>query len=595
MHWRTLVCIGLLIGTSGCALRPPNIKADYYDISGAVESFDVIDAESGEMNAQSQFILGEYHLYQGTPEDDVHAMRYFLDAAELGHADAQNRVGEMLLAGRGVEADPEEAANWLKRAAKHGVVDAQTALGALHEHGVGVPTDPQEAEKWYLLAAKRGDREAMLGLGRLYRVKPGEEGAFQAKSREWLQRASNLGSPEATYALAQLYESGVGGEKDLTKAVDTYRLAAEMNYSPAYLALADIYADGAQGVVDEAQAAEYTQRALDMGENAARIRLAIQYELGDRVEQSYEEAYQLYLMAAKDNYAYAEYRLGQYHWVGIGRTPNREEALFWLERAADHGMLAAHADYALLAFTKPHPDMDDVMGHLDIAAHHHDPFAQYLLHVLYRHPLPGMPRDLIEASYWFDRAEENAGNAYAKFRIARLYERGYGVPRDYEEAFRWYLWAAQQGVTEAELKVGEMYYDGFHVLKNHKEAYHWYLRAAAENEPDAMYQLGLIDYNGSKGQVDLQMAFDWFLMAARKGHPNAQFQLGNMYFRGEGQRQSDIEAYAWWSLASDGLLETEYPHLTHLIERMTPHEMKQAVAKAALYRKEFMPKFRVAG
>ena len=61
-----------------------------------------------------------------------------------------------------------------------------------------------------------------------------------------------------------------------------------------------------------------------------------------------------------------------------------------------------------------------------------------------------------EAVKWLRRAAER-GLAKAQCGLGTMYERGYGVPQDYEEAAKWYRRAAKQGDPNAPFALGAMY------------------------------------------------------------------------------------------------------------------------------------------
>ena len=82
-------------------------------------------------------------------------------AAEAGDRKAQVMLGFMLCHGRGVPADPVQAADWLRRAANQGSVIAQIALARLYEAGDEVPRDLGLAYRRY------GEALAHLGPSRL--------------------------------------------------------------------------------------------------------------------------------------------------------------------------------------------------------------------------------------------------------------------------------------------------------------------------------------------------------------------------------------------------------------------------------------------
>jgi len=62
------------------------------------------------------------------------------------------------------------------------------------------------------------------------------------------------------------------------------------------------------------------------------------------------------------------------------------------------------------------------------------------------------------------------GDAEAQFKFGYIYDNGYGVKQDYEEAAKWYGKAAEQGYAEAQHNLGVMYYKGKQIEQNLLEA-----------------------------------------------------------------------------------------------------------------------------
>ena len=57
------------------------------------------------------------------------------------------------------------------------------------------------------------------------------------------------------------------------------------------------------------------------------------------------------------------------------------------------------------------------------------------------------------------------GNAEAQSKIGAYYSEGYGVAKDYNKAFDWFLKAAKQGNAMAQYGVGVYYIEGNGVTK----------------------------------------------------------------------------------------------------------------------------------
>ena len=66
----------------------------------------------------------------------------------------------------------------------------------------------------------------------------------------------------------------------------------------------------------------------------------------------------------------------------------------------------------------------------------------------------------------------------AQLWLARLYEKGLGVPQDDQLAAYWYLRAAENDDDDAQVGLARLYESGRGVHLNAKEAQRWYRRAA---------------------------------------------------------------------------------------------------------------------
>lgn len=89
-------------------------------------------------------------------------------AAELGHAKAQNELGQLHEEGKHVTKDSLLAAHWYVKAASQGNALAQYNLGCCYCNGDGVAMDRQQATDWLELAARNGLLKAQQILGRWY-------------------------------------------------------------------------------------------------------------------------------------------------------------------------------------------------------------------------------------------------------------------------------------------------------------------------------------------------------------------------------------------------------------------------------------------
>lgn len=122
-----------------------------------------------------------------------------LPIAEAGNGEAQNRIGEMLEFGQGIDRDKQAAFSWYQLAADQGEVSAWHNLGRSYNFGTGVSQDFKMAEDWYRQAAERGYTKSLFFLGTLYATNHGSDTSYNTDiiAYAWLQNAAELGDQTA--------------------------------------------------------------------------------------------------------------------------------------------------------------------------------------------------------------------------------------------------------------------------------------------------------------------------------------------------------------------------------------------------------------
>ena len=120
------------------------------------------------------------------------------------------------------------------------------------------------------------------------------------------------------------------------------------------------------------------------------------------------------------------------------------------------------------------------------------------------------------------KRQQNKGFYYATHQIGEYY---YKVAKDYKEAFKWYMQAAEpESFDTAKNTVGNMYYRGHGVEKNIEEAVKWYKMAAKDKNIEGM------EFEGDQ----------W-----------AQYNLASCYHYGEGVKQNYQKALKWYQKSAD--------------------------------------------
>jgi serine/threonine-protein kinase len=170
--------------------------------------------------------------------------------------------------------------------------------------------------------------------------------------------------------------------------------------------------------------------------------------------------------------------------------------------------------------------------------------AQFALAFLYDKGW-GVERDLDQAASWYQKAAEQ-GHLLAQMNLATMYEYGSGVPQSNELAFNWYRKAAEQGDAEAQNNVGVFYARGLGTRRDDFAATLWYEKAAKQDFAKALKNLGDMYATNRGVRRDDREAFRLYRQAAEKNHPDAEFNVGYWNEMGMGGLQRDYAAAAEW-------------------------------------------------
>ena len=111
-----------------------------------------------------------------------------------------------------------------------------------------------------------------------------------------------------------------------------------------------------------------------------------------------------------------------------------------------------------------------------------------------------------------------AGSPEAQFRLARLYERGIGVPEDLDRALELYQAAAAQDFGDAVNELGFFYFNGALGLPlDQTEALRQFQRAADLKQPEAMFNIASFADDGLVPGLGPEDAAGYLYQALRAG------------------------------------------------------------------------------
>lgn len=206
--------------------------ANECDNAFEMEQWDLVviectpQAEQGDSDAQLKLAIA--YLQDNNTEQGLKWIQQSIDA---GNELAELFLGRCYASGWGFEQDISKAIDIFIRLHKNGneealeqleelsdhEADAQFAIATLYETGDGVNQDDSLAIQWYLKALNNGNTQALNAIKKM---------------------AQNE-IPIAQYQLAEMYQKGIGVQRDIPKALLWSRKSSENGYENAK----ELYAD----------------------------------------------------------------------------------------------------------------------------------------------------------------------------------------------------------------------------------------------------------------------------------------------------------------------------------------------------------------
>lgn len=343
------------------------------------------------------------------------------------------------------------------------------------------------------------------------------------------------GNIEAMYELANMYYYGYSDEKGGT----------ERDISKAY----------------------YWLKKLTESENSYRAyalsMIGFMYYQGSvpHEQQSYEKAYEYHLEAAK-KVGSSMSHLSFMKSVGSGCDFNFSEAVEMYSSVATQGDNDAKRGLAILyqnygKYKKAAELYNQIYSKDSEAAY--ELGMMYKNGVLYDPPQP----DYYRAAFYFQHGiQSQKCESKVYYELGRLYfNPTSGFPKDFEQAQKNFVVAADNGHVEAQYILGYMYENG-HVEKDSIKAIHYYTLAADSGHISSAAHLATL-YQQPECQ-NYHKAFRYAQMAAKAGSGSGAFLYANLLFFGRGCKPDMNEAYINYKYA----YEHGYYQAQFMIEKM---------------------------
>ena len=316
---------------------------------------------------------------------------------------------------------------------------------------------------------------------------------------------------DIAWMLGQFHHAGYGTEKNIQKAVEFYREAAEQGLPKAQTALGEIYLNGLFGFTKNIAAAErWLDLAIAQQHAPAKI-LKGNLLLKKSTQKATKQAEQLYREAIVQAQSRAYCELGMmYENAHVDLT--LEEGIELLITGAEAGQVK----------------------------------CMFML---------GLTYEVMQANYeqsrtWYLRAVK-AGSSAAMSNLGRHYDHGIGVEADHAQALELYQQAIKAGNIVANVNLGLMYEAGRGVPQDYQLAATFFAKAAKHGNAQALHNLGIMYAYGNHFQQDLSQAFSLFDEAAAKGNAWSMFNLASAYRYGMGTDKNIEQAIYYFERAAE--------------------------------------------
>ena len=164
----------------------------------------------------------------------------------------------------------------------------------------------------------------------------------------------------------------------------------------------------------------------------------------------------------------------------------------------------------------------------------------------------GTPVNKDEAFKWF-MAAANPPYTHRKalHDVGTMFDEGTGAPQDNVKAGVYFCRSAEAGFVQAYSRCGDVHANGYGVLVDKPKAFTWYQRGALEDDAASQAALASSYYYGTVTDVNNDLAFSWATKSAAGNNAKGRRVLGDLYDQGYGVAIDRIHAQGLYLLAAE--------------------------------------------
>ena len=371
--------------------------------------------------------------------------------------------------------------------------------------------DEDERIRFQMMRADEGHLPSIVAMGDLFYYGSRGLARDQVRAREYFRRAADTPYHDTAgqVGIGNMLLKGEGGAKNLTEAMEWYKMAADKNSTRALNGLGYLYFHGdADGGLEK-----NTTKAFDMFHRAASVKntdgdslfnTGHCYWEGVGVEQDLNIAVSYFQRAANDFGHFGSiHKMGKALLDGNGVERSCKQSLKYLVPAARHGSwgnvvrrgfnryLAGDMQGALVRYLQG-GEMGYEVAHSNVGyLLDHNKMSQREIWELF-------PVTTLVKHHTQDETEDHTtalDNDFAVPVVAAVNNDKDDISKTL--AFHFYTLAQSMGSNDNDLRLGDFHYYGYgNVLKNRKEAVKYYRLASSAGSAEAAYSLAVMYADG---------------------------------------------------------------------------------------------------
>ncbi len=476
---------------------------------------DPSDTNSSDLFEQAK----AYDLGIGVKEDKHKAACLYRKAMNQGDKKAKHNLAMLLISEEGDLSDKPTGIQMLQELADEGETYSIYSLGGCYMNGNGVTQDIDKGLELYHTASNMGLGIATYSIAAYHFNECHDIEA----GMEYCKKAAEQGFALAASILEQMYEEGMGVEKDIDKAMTYLKRAA---------VLGDARCQLKYGVslsrTDWTQGMEWMIKSANQKNPAALFIVGREYLNSDS-----------HLFTDPQHF-------------NIGVKMLREAAELGVKDASD--FLAYYGLEREQSFDGRMASFYNILDNAD--------------------------RDTAQRAFLQMYECSEIGDPIAQCVMGVGYYYGTFVEQDKEKGLLLLKKACACDCTDALNTIGMV----LNEEKRYEESFPYHKRSAELGDMYGLHNLGNAYFYARGVERDVKKAFDLWSEAADKGNPDSHFTLGNIFFRGEYVEQDIPLAIKCYEFSASHPCSTQRMAMERLVKvyQMTGNEKEAQVWNAKL-------------